>query len=264
MNFGRYCKVAIDTLSLDSDMLTHEFEVPFDNDTEPNESTISIYNLKKDTINRIKQTKKLVLSAGYKGDIGTILNGHVSTVITDASGADRATKITVLDSTPLDNAKTVSKTFKANIKADQIIKDLAALLKLNLHVLNLPNNKTYKTGFTAEGEIMNIIRDVARSSGASFYINKQKIVIRPIHVGDPVQFILKPETGLIGSPEYFEDELNGQRFKGYKIRCQLQPRITTASIIRVESKVFKGRLYVRNGVHRWSNSDFITEMDAIL
>lgn len=261
--FGRFAEVVGATIKTNSDNLTIQFEVPFDDDTDPNESKIEIYNLTDNTINSIKRKSPIALNAGYQSDKGVILSGFVSKVITTRSGTDKKTTIYVLDSAPIDEKKTITKSYKAGIKSSQILKDLAAALKLSIGSIVLPSDKSYPKGYSIKGEILEAMKKVAKDCGAIVYINKSKVFIRSIKAGDDSRFILKPDTGLIGSPEPFEEELDGKVQKGYKVKCLLQYRLTTASIVRIESMSVKGTFRVRSGVHKWNGNDFITEMEVI-
>ncbi|MNN38462.1 hypothetical protein D3C81_1524590 [compost metagenome] len=85
--------------------------------------------------------------------------------------------------------------------------------------------------------------------------------VRNLKRGADSVFKLNKDTGMIGSPERFEDENS----KGFNIKSQLQYRITTASVIDLTSQIFKGRVYVRSGSHHISRiGDFTTEMEAVL
>jgi len=257
--FDRQASLIIDRLKFESEQFTFEFEIPFDDDTTPNESTVKIYNLKDDTLNRIKKGQKVTVNAGYKNDVGVVLSGYISKVTTDKTGLDRITTILVLDSQSIDDKKTIKKSYKRNIRASQIIRDLANSLGLKIAVLSLPNDRVYKKGYVINGEVLAELEKVAKDCGAIVYINKSQTYIRSLKSGDDTRFILKPDTGLIDSPSPFEEE----DVTGYTVKSLLQHRITTASIIRLESRQIKGTFRVKSGTHKWSGNDFITTMDVI-
>lgn len=263
--FKRYVVVNVEGgVRFNNTDLDIEFDVPFDDDLEPNLSEIIIYNLSKSTRNQLKKGKKVSIVAGYVGDKGVILSGNIQRVLTAKEGADIATTIKVLDSVPYNANKTLQKSYKKNIKSDAVIRDLAKSIGLKIAVLKLPNNKKMTKGYSIDGEVIKAINDIANDCGASAYISRGQIYIRPIKEGDNHHFILKPETGLIGSPEYFEEEKNGKTIKGYKIKSLLQYRMNTASIIKVESQFVKATLRVRKGSHYLKGDDYYTEVEAIL
>lgn len=256
--FGRFAEINCAGMTINSEALDLEFNVPFDSDVEPNESELRIFNLKSDTINRFKKNQKLVLNAGYRGDIGVVLSGYISKVKTDQQGVDKVTTIYVLDSVPLNTQKTLNKAYKKNIKASQIIKDLLGLLKLDAKV-QLVKDKIYAKGYTIDGEIVGALAGLAKECGTTFFMSKGKAYISPIHSGEKSKFVLKEESGLIGTPSSFEQE----NLSGYSVTSLLQYRLTTADAVTLESNVAKGKFYVYSGRHRWNGNEFVTELDLI-
>lgn len=256
--FGRYAEIICAGMTLDSEALDLEFNVPFDSDVEPNESEIRIFNLKSDTINRFKKNQKLVLNAGYRGDIGVVLSGYISKVKTDHQGVDKVTTLYVLDSVPLNTSRTLNKAYKKNIKASQIIKDLLALLKLDAKI-QIVKDKTYAKGYTIDGEVVAALANLANECGGTFFMSKGKAYISPIHSGATPKFVLNEKSGLIGTPSSFEQESQS----GYSVTSLLQYRLATADAVTLDSNVAKGKFYVYSGKHRWSGSEFVTELDLI-
>jgi len=262
--FKRYVEVVTGNLKFNNADLDIEFEVPFDDDLEPNISEITIYNLSESTRNKLKLGEAISINAGYVEDKGLILNGRINSISTTPLGADRATVIKVLDTYPFNVKKTLQRSYKGKIKADAILKDLTKALGLKVAVLKLPTNKVYDKGFSINGEVFKKIQDVANDCGASAYISRQQTYIRPITEGDNHRFILSPDTGLIGSPEYFENERKGVIVKGYKAKSLLQHRMNTASIIELQSIVTKSKVRVKKGKHICKGNSFYTEVEAVL
>lgn len=260
-NFGRVVEVMVNNLSLTMDRFAIEGTVPFDNDPLPNESQIKIWNLSYKTIAQIKRNSILMINAGYRGDIGVILHGFISKVQTKPEGVDTVTTIYVMDSEDLSSRKVADLAYAPGTLASYILKEMAGQLGLPIGQFQLNQDYRYEDGYTASGEVTEIISKVSKDCGTSAYVNKGKLYIRNLRSGADDVFALSPDTGLIGSPEPFEDDV----FKGYNIKSQLQYRITTASVIDLKSKRFSGRVHVRKGSHKFSRTgDFTTEVEAIL
>lgn len=155
--------------------------------------------------------------------------------------------------------QTLNITFAKGTKASTIIKRLASILGIKFAEFNLPRDKVYKKGFKVTGKIESKLNTVVKDCGAAMYWRRGKMVIRSIEVGNDERFTLKSSTGLIETPEQYEDD----DYKGYNVRCLLQHRITTASIINIESKTAKGKYRVRKGQHSYDGSDFVTEFEVI-
>lgn len=260
-NFGRVCEVMTENMKFSMDNFNIEATVPFDNDALPNEAEVKIWNLSDSTINNIKRGKVLMMNAGYREDSGVILHGYISNVKTERPGADKVTTIYVLDSEDLSKREVKEIAYAKGTLASHIIKEMARYIGLPVAQMQLNQDYRYEDGYTAKGQITEIISKVAKDCGTSVYINKGKLYIRSLRRGGDSVFRLNKGTGLIGSPEYFDN--NGA--KGYNVKSQLQYRITTASVIDLESVLFKGRLHVRSGTHQISRAgDFVTEMEALL
>lgn len=329
--FGRVTKITIKgeyETTFDGSKLEIHFEVNFDDDPKPNSSTVSIYNLSKDSIDRIHKGDLCTVQAGYQGDYGVIGSGRILTVLTKRDGVDKITTITFLEgedfshkkvtlaqadpaqtyyvkkrvklakpirtikthrvtSSKIVNGKikttttvrkyvatvryktvkvakrrkrTAAITFAKGTHGSTIIKRLCKELGIKLAELTIPYDKVYAKGYRVTGLIENNLEDVVKDCKASMYYRRGKMVIRDISTGDDEQFTLNADTGLIESPEPFDDAPNG---KGYTVKCLLQHRITTASIISVKSDTANGKYRCKSGKHYSDGTDFMTEADVI-
>lgn len=281
-NFMRVVKVTIGDYTFDSENLHIEFESPFDDNYEPNVTTIKIWNLSKNTITNLKKGRICTLQAGYKGDYGVLTVGTVTSVSTKWSGVDKITTIKSTDGTDKSkewvSAKNATKStikknkdgsikknalaikFKKGSKGLDMIKRLLSALDIKTaSPIDLKRNKVYKKGFTVTKVIMNDLETIVNDCGSIIYWRRGKIVIRQLGKGHDEKFILKPETGLIGSPGTVDDD----GVDAINVKCALQFRITTCSIITMESKHIKGKYRAYEGKHVCNGSDFYTEFKAV-
>lgn len=261
--FKRVIKVRTNNTTWTNDKLHIEFEVPFDDDHEPNKSEIKIYNLTHDSRVKFKRGNRLVLNAGYYGDIGVILDGEITNVRSEKTGTDRATIIKVLDTHGVTSKKTVKKTYKQKTRSSTIIRDLANAIGLKIKVLDLPNDKIQKKGYNVSGSALDTIERLADDCNASFYFSKGYLYIRDIRKGDNTNFILTPSTGLIGSPEIFERKYQNKTVKGYNVKALLQHNVSTAAILSLNCETVKGKFRVISGKHVATRNDFQTQFDCI-
>lgn len=275
--YGRVKKVSINgknSTTFSGEDLEIRFEVPFDDDTKPNESKVEIYNLSNDSINRMTRGDTCTITGGYREDFGVLSIGKVSSVLTRREGVDKITAIYVVEGDDYSQIKVTSSTadpaekgkkqtlhisFGPGTKASTIIKKLCSVLGIKLAELKLPKDVVYQKGYNVTGLILNNLEQVVKDCGASMYHRRGSLVIRSIKEGNDERFILSEETGLIGSPEPFEED----GAKGYKVTSLLQHRITTASIITIKSKTANGIFRVRKGIHKANGSDFVTEFEVI-
>ena len=256
--FGRRAIIQCGNVTLNSEELDFEFDVPFDDNTEANECQITIYNLTKTTINEFKYNRNITITAGYKGDTGVIFSGYISKVITRKEGTDKVTKIWALDDTDLQERDIVDVTYAAGTTASYILRDLISRVSLPLAVFSVKRDWTYKDEVKIDGGLMSNIEKYAEVCGISVYINKGKIYARHLSEGDNINFTVNEGTGLISSPEEFEEEITAEDYtdtiKGYKFEMLLQHRMNTAAIINLSSLNVSGRFRVRSGRHIFNES----------
>lgn len=264
--FGRVVKIQTAGLTFTQD-LDLEFTVPFDDDTEVNEAEIKVYNLSKNTIGKLKANEEITITAGYGPDTGVIFVGAISTVKTKWEDKDKLTTIKAVDDVKLEERDIDSISFKAGVKASYILKTLVGKLKLPIAVFKIRKDHTYTEAVTVSGGLMAAIQQYAEVCGVSAYINKRKVYVRHLSDGDNLGFTVNVDTGLIGSPEEFSEEVNNEDYtetvSGVKFKILLEHRITTASIMNLKSRDFSGKYRVRSGQHVCNESDFFTEITAI-
>ncbi|MFP7737463.1 phage protein [Priestia aryabhattai] len=270
--FGRVIKVHIEgdyKADFSNEDFHIRFEVPFDDDSTPNQITVEIYNLSNTSINHIKKDCTLILQAGYKSDYGILSQGKISSVLTKRDGVDKITTIYMTEGQDYSGVKVSSSTstskksleiaFAKGTKADVIIKRLVSALGIRLGEMKLPKNPSYTSGYTVTGNILNNLNEVVKDCGAALYYRKGTLVVRSIKEGTDERFVLEEATGLLGSPDPFEED----DYKGYTANCLLQHRISTASIVQIKSKTANGQYRAKKGKHIASGSDFKTEVTVI-
>ena len=265
--FGRVVKIECEKVTIDGSALDVEFEVPFDDDTESNEASITIYNLSDTTISNLTKNNVITITAGYGDDTGVIFTGRISKVTTKWSGCDRVTEIKAIDSYNLQERDVKSISYGKGTKASYILKDLVSRLGLPIAVFKVKKDHTYKDGATVDGGLMAAIKEYAAVCGVSAYINGGKIYVRHLSEGDNINFEINVDTGLIDSPEEFEEEVTSDDQKelvhGVTMKVLLEHRITTAAIVTLKSRNYNGQYRVREGKHVCNESDFYTELTCI-
>jgi hypothetical protein len=264
--FKRSIIIQTGKVTINVDDLDMEFDVEFDDDTETNESEITVYNLSDTTIQNIKKGEKLTLTAGYKEDTGIILSGFISQVKTSFDDLDKVTIIKVVDSAGGAEREIKDLAFAKGVSASKVLRKLIEMTKLPLAVFSIQRDFVYKDGLTINDGLMETIKKQAQVCGVSAYVNKGQVYVQPLSKGEDVNFSLTVDTGLISLSE-FEEEITTEKFtdavKGYEITMLLQHRISTGSILNIQSKNVSGRYRVREGQHTYDGSDFLTKVKAI-
>lgn len=263
--FGAVAKVKCGGVTINSEELDLEFTVPFDDDLEPNEAEIIIYNLTDDTIKQFANKAKLTIEAGYKGDTGVVFSGYISKVSTKYESGDKVTTIKCLDDVASKTIESIS--YSAGEKASTILKALIDKTGLPVGVINIRRDHTYENETTVDGDLMNNIKKYSEVCGVSTYVLKGKVYCRHISEGDNNGFIVSSDTGMIGSPTEYEEEITAEDYtdvvNGYDIEMILQHRMQTAAIITLDSRVAKGQYRVRSGEHRFNNTEATTSIKVM-
>lgn len=258
--------IKIGDITIDNEELDCEFDIPFDDDTEADEAEIIVYNISDTTIQNIKRDAQISVTAGYGDDTGIIFSGIISKVRSYYSDNDRVTEIYAIDQAVLKERELKSKSYAKGTKASKILQDLISQVGIPVAVFAPKRDHTYKDKSTVDGGLMENIRKYAKVCGVSAYICKGQIYARHILDGDGLDFTLSSDTGLLSLSE-FEEEQTAEDFKdtvkGYEMTMLLQHRITTASLIHVQSRNVTGVYRVREGSHTYDGTDFLTKVKAI-
>lgn len=293
--FGRQARVTVNGMTFVYGELDMDIDIPFDDDTEPNEAEITVYNLSWNSISRLGKGQSITVEAGYGDDTGVIFAGRIDRIQTGWDGPDLAVTMKCLDDVA---AKTVeSIKFPKGTRASEILSSLLEKTGTPVASFEPARDKVYERDETVDGDLMSEIKKYADVCGISTYVIKGKVYARPPSSGDSIGFTVSENTGLIGSPEYFEEEetadgksaadsenedniLGGtgsgektDRVKatardktvttGYKVKLLLQHRIQTASLVKLSSLLVQGSFRVRSGKHVINESDFYTEIEVV-
>ena len=260
--FGSVAKVISGDVSISSDVLDLEFDIPFDDDMEPNEASITVYNLSDNTVKQLKKGAALSIEAGYTGDTGVLFSGFVSKVKTTFEGADKVTTIYAMDDIKDHTMESIS--FKKGTKASYILESLIKKTGIPVAVYKVRRDHTYKDSQTVSGDLMENIRKYAEVCGISVYVSKGKIYARYIKEGDNISFTVSSDTGMIDSPSAFTEEVKTEEvtetIDGYEVEMLLQHRMCAGAIVNLESKVGKGQYRVCSGKHYFSADEAVTQI----
>lgn len=253
--FGSEATIKSEGTVIKSSELDIEFSIPFDDDMEPNEAEVVIYNLNDTTLSRLVKDKKITVEAGFKGDTGVIFTGYISKKITTHDGSDRKTTLKCVDRVSKTELKET--TFKAGTKASAILKSLLEKTGTPIAIFKVRNDYTFKDEQKLDGDLMENIKNFADICGISVYVSEGKIYARYLKEGDNLNFTLNEDTGLIGSPTEYEEENTAneehkETIKGYECEAILQHRFRAGGIIKLKSRAVNGEYRIRSGTHTFN------------
>lgn len=222
-----------------------DYEVKFDYDPVPNESIINVYNLSKNSRNKIKKGSPVTFAIGYKGDTGTILDGVVADSYSYKEGTDRITRIKAFNVTADYLNSKINKSYSKNVTSEYLINDVLKLAGIAPNIVKLGKNITYKRGFIAKGKVGDIINRLAKDAKSKVVIRNSSISIMPGTAGFETGFLLNKDTGLL-SVEKIDETRN---LANYRIRMLANHAVNSRSLLQIESEQLKGIVLVIEGFH---------------
>lgn len=258
--WGSKAKIVCGNTTIKSDDLDVEFDISFDDDMEANEAEVTIYNLSDNTINKLTRKAYITIEAGFDDDTGIIFSGYIDKPTTTYEGADKVTTLRCLDDISKRTLEEI--TYAEGTAASYILKDLISKTGTPIAVFDMRRDWTYEDEQKVDGDLMECIKRYSQVCGVSTFVKNGKIYSRHIKNGDNIGFTLSEDTGLIGSPTAYSEEMTAEDFKetieGWECQMLLQHRISAGVIINLSSLAAKGQYRVRSGRHSFSNGECIT------
>lgn len=260
--WGSQAKIICGGVTLKSDELDIEFDVAFDDDMEVNEASITVYNLSANTINNLKYHSKISIEAGFSGDTGVVFSGYIDKVSTSYENADKITTIRCFDD--ISNKTITEITYAAGTKASYILNDLLNKTGTPIEVFDMRRDWTYEDEQKVDGKLDENIKKYSEVCGVSTYVRNGKIISRYIKNGDNISFTISEDTGMIGSPTAYEEEITAEDYKetikGFEVEMLLQHRMSAGAICNLKSLVANGQYRVRSGTHTFNIDECTTKV----
>lgn len=218
---------------LDLSQLRIKFSVKHSESMTPNVADIRVYNVQADTAIAIrKEFTRVILQAGYPGNLGVIFQGNIKQVIIGRESAtdtfidlicgdgDRAYNFAIVNTTlksgssPMDQINAAS-----NSMSD---KGVTLGTPGTLPATQLPRAKPMY------GNSRDYLRNIAQTTEQSWSIQNEKITFIPVKSYLPgTAVVLTSDTGMIGTPQ--------QTNEGVNVKCLLNPLIRPGTRIKIDN-----------------------------
>lgn len=247
-----------------------------------NNSTLSIYNLNRDSRKLVETPNNaVILKAGYAQDVGpvTCFTGIVRRSLTVRDGVDWRTDFELDDGMIAyrDSKHTIS--FAPGVSGAAVLTAVAQKFNLPIRAFPAIPNKTYPQGFSFVGRTREAMTKVCNYLGLEWSIQNQEIQV--LTKGGSLKrtaIVISSDTGMIGSPafeaktmsdkaaakagittdtagvirrpkENDQGEVSEQlEVQGYKVVCLLQPTIEPGHVVKLQSE----------GVDAWMKVEKVT------
>lgn len=254
-----------------------DYDVNSDDGGSPSTCSVTLYNISKAHLAKIHQRDHIVVETGPKDLYGQLTEGNISKIAPEAlDGRDKQTQITFVEGpdyskdkrlySKFNGSKLVKKsvkaggksitytkrqvkrlniTFKKGVKAKQIIARIEREAKINIAVVRLKQNYTYKHGYTLNKKPLDALTAIAKRCGSVIFYRKGKLVIDDKQKENlfSEHLYLTLGNGLISEPTY-DDGDDGTAT--WTLECYEDPRLAAGSSVYVKSTQLDGLYRVKS------------------
>jgi hypothetical protein len=254
--FGRKISLFVDNgkTGLDLSEMHIRFAVKQSDIATPNNLWARVYNLSRDTANRIgSEFSKVILQAGYENsNFGVIFTGTITQTVTGKErNVDSFVDIYAGDGDEFHNQCTVNRTLSAGATAADILDALTQKGSVQIPLATDTNKLiggvspvVFNRGKVLWGMSRDHLDGWAEKNGFKWSIQHGELVLVPITgYRDGEAVVLSSSTGLVGIPEATND--------GVYARCLLNPLIRIGGLVQIaQNDLSKVNLVGSIGVNR--------------
>jgi hypothetical protein len=238
------------------DQIKIEFSISKGMSSKSNTAVIKLFNLTESHRNSMgKEFDKVTLKAGYMppggaGNVGVIFKGDVRDVEHRREGPDIVTEISCGDAQKALSRATISKSFPAGTKVEDVVDELYKQLEkegVSRGEWKFPEDmKTFKRPYAVCGSCTRELDTLGRGKG--FYWSSQnetmEIVPADGFVGSVA--LITPQTGMIGTPAITDT--------GIRVSALLNPEIRPNRRIQVKSDTLE--MNAKDGMYRVADVNY--------
>ncbi len=241
-------------------------------------NTIDIYNLSRDTIDKLRAGMIVLFTAGYTQDIelASVFTGEIEKVITDRQGANTITRLYCGDNTTARRDVRVSMAWSEGTSYDQVLTDLLSFAQVNNVTLGRPEipegmgiaigNKFLEAGYTVQGNLFDVIKKVAKECQYVSYFCDGKFYVEP-EVAPHIVEVFRIEEDNV--KEFIKPKQNVNKntkevSQGINLKLFLDGRVKVNSKLELPSGPKAGTYIVKKVTHYldYEGSWWETELEA--
>jgi hypothetical protein len=227
---------------------------------DPNSAEVKIYNLSEEGRNALQPARSagrrdvVLLTAGYVDTEAIIFAGNVRFVDSVREHADWVTKVMAGDGEQAYANAKFNLSFGKGTSIGAIMSEAAKSLGINQGNLKEALTRPFRggvtavrKGFSATGDAQQVLDAIARSAGFSMSIQDGALVVlRDEDFVGAKAFLLGPNTGMIGSPQYGTPDAKDKSLgmpPRLKVKSLLQPTLGCGRAVVIDSKAYRGGVY---------------------
>jgi hypothetical protein len=242
------------TVNKDSNDLRVKFKLKYPFIYAPNLGEVSVYNLAPDSRAQcLGKGIRVGVVCGYGAD--TKLAGVINAIQINHKheGSDWITKFEGSNGGNAQNNARVNKTFGAGTSLADAIKGMAGGLgKLGngsaRAVTAAAGSKAWKNGKSLYGNLADEFRGVLDEVGCEYTVYDDNVVIVAKGATTAELWVIGPDSGLVGSPEYASPPMPG-RPKLLKVKILMNPVLRPGGKVILQSEAHSGQFRLRDVEH---------------
>lgn len=259
------------------------FSIKKDNNKDPNQAEIVIYNLSDDTVNYInrgiRNNLAVALAVGYEGEeLVMVFKGTIQWVSDTFDSVDRKTTLHCLDGgINIAEART-SRSYPKGTKIKRVVTDLVKDLGTTEGNIHVDNDQTLSSATAMCGNTSHYLEHICKSIDHNVSIQDGSVYVTPrSQMSSARSAYISPETGLIGSPEPFHNDIkptkkvtkSSKKAKkptdGVKFKCQMNGAILPEKTIWLKSRDYDGPFKVVSVSHNGDKEgkEWVTEVECV-
>jgi len=249
------------------------FEIEKTDKPEANTGKISIYNLSKETHDKICVAgNHCTLKAGYLDEtITAIMFGDVVKGLRKKSGPDYITEIEIKDGRVSVMGGLVSVSYAVDTDALTIVQDLIDAIGLPSKGTDLiPSDATYHGAFSDIGLASDILRKVLNKFDLRYTVQNEMIyILKDGEASESTGLRLSTETGLLTIPQPVSDKTEETNVEAdaankWQFKTMLFPQLIPGAACKVESSAITTEMKIMTAKFTGDNwtSDFIIDIEA--
>lgn len=220
-----------DSQGIDLSKLHFSFRIKQADVEHPQSASIRIYNLSRDTAQRIKTDEyiRVILQAGYEeGGYGVIFDGEiVQARIGRENAVDTYYDILAAEGYSASQA-VMNATLAAGTSINDSAKAAAVASGYPLEAYQFDPKAILPRGQVLYGMARDVLHNTVATSGHTYFFDRGRIVIVPLQGFKPGKaVVLNSNTGMIGWPE--------QTQEGIRVRCLLNPLLELGGRFKIDN-----------------------------
>lgn len=227
-----------------------EFTSRKDEDTEPNDLDLTLYNLSQNSRVAFETTdNQVILHVGYESTgLQLLAIGDIVTGETEFKSPEVITRVSCRDGGRALRDARSSESFEAGVSAQTILDRLIEKLNVDNIQIDTDLSGTFPFGWSYFGNVREGIDKLARRFNFNWSIQNNTLQIAETRKPTGRQAVLlSPQSGMVGSPTRVDkvksNRTDAKEEPGLRVECLLNPALIPGDPVIIESRQYPRGYY---------------------